>query len=153
MTKYKRYYEKSYDELYYIFDSITLPEEEFEEKVEYDGYSVFADSLTPHEVLDLLNEHARLKSRYKVLHTQFQDLKKFLENNLNEYWTREKLNEKIIKLSDENEQLKKEILHKKNKELKKEKKELCKYECKVKAFEEINELFKNGLIGEEHNDD
>ena len=109
MTKYKRYYEKSYDELYYIFDSITLPEEEFEEKVKYYGYTVFADSLTPHEVLDLLNEHARLKSRYKVLHTQFQDLKKFLENNLNEYWTREKLNEKIIKLSDENEQLKKEI--------------------------------------------
>lgn len=150
---YKRYYQKNYDESYYIFDSKTLSEEEFEERVEYDGYDVFADSLTPQEVIDLLNENARSKSEYKVLHTQFQDLKKFLENNFNECLTRDKLQRQIIKLSDENEQLKKEILHKKNKELKKEKKELCKYECKVKAFEEINELFKNGLIGEEHNDD
>ena len=42
----KRYYEKDYDELYYIFDSKTLSEKEFEKKVEYDGYDVFADSLT-----------------------------------------------------------------------------------------------------------
>lgn len=102
---------------------------------------------------ELYEENARLKSKYKVLHTQFQDLKKFLENNFNECLTRDKLQRQIIKLSDENEQLKKEILHKKNKEFKKEKKELCKYECKVKAFEEISELFKNGLIEEEHNDD
>lgn len=61
MTKDKRYYEKNYDELYYIFDSKTLSEKEFEEKVEYDGYSVFADSLTSKEVLDLLNENEKLK--------------------------------------------------------------------------------------------
>ena len=30
----KRYYEKDYDELYYIFDSKTLSEKEFEKKVE-----------------------------------------------------------------------------------------------------------------------
>ena len=52
----KRYYKKDYDELYYIFDSKTLSEKEFEEKVEYDGYDVFADSLTSKEVVDLLNE-------------------------------------------------------------------------------------------------
>lgn len=57
----KRYYEKDYDELYYIFDSKTLTEKEFEEKVEYDGYNVFADSLTSKEVLDLLNENEELK--------------------------------------------------------------------------------------------
>ena len=52
----KRYYEKTYDELYYIFDSKTLSEKEFEKKVEYDGYDLFADSLTSKEVVDLLNE-------------------------------------------------------------------------------------------------
>lgn len=109
MTKYKRYYKKDYDELYYIFDSKILSEKEFEEKVEYDDYALFANSLTAEEILSLLNENARLKSAYKVLHTQFQDLKKFLENNLNEYWTREKPERQIIKLSDENEELKKEI--------------------------------------------
>lgn len=61
MTKYKRYYEKNYDELYYIFDSKTLTEKEFEKKIEYDGYDLFAHSLTPHEVLDLLNENEKLK--------------------------------------------------------------------------------------------
>ena len=49
----KRYYEKDYDELYYIFDSKTLSEKEFEKKVEYDGYDVFADSLTSKEVVDV----------------------------------------------------------------------------------------------------
>lgn len=57
----KRYYKKEYEEEYYIFDSNTLTEKEFEKKVEYDGYSVFADSLTPKEILDLLNENEKLK--------------------------------------------------------------------------------------------
>lgn len=57
----KRYYEKTYEESYYIFDSKTLTEKEFEEKIEYDGYDLFADSLTPEEVLDLLNENEELK--------------------------------------------------------------------------------------------
>lgn len=69
------------------------------------------------DILDLLNdlndENERLKSEYKVLHTQYQDLKKFVEHNFNEYLTREKLDRQIIKLSDENEQFKKA-----NKELK-----------------------------------
>ena len=53
-------------ELYYIFDSKTLSEKEFEKKVEYDGYDVFADSLTSKEVVDLLNE----------LHEENEELKK-----------------------------------------------------------------------------
>lgn len=64
MMTEKRYYEKNYEELYYIFDSKTLSEKEFEEKVEYDGYDVFADSLTPKEVLDLLNENEELKKKW-----------------------------------------------------------------------------------------
>lgn len=67
MTEQKRYYEKNYDELYYIFDSKTLSEKEFEKKVEYDDYDVFTDSLTPKEVLDLLNENEGLKQENEQL--------------------------------------------------------------------------------------
>ena len=65
------------------------------------------------EVANLLNEYAeeneQLKSEYKVLHTQYQDLKKFVKNNFDEHLTQEKLNRQIIKLSEENEQLKKQL--------------------------------------------
>lgn len=69
MTEKERYYEKNYEEQYYIFDSKTLSEKEFEEKVEYDGYDLFADSLTPHEVVDLLNENEELKKENEDLKT------------------------------------------------------------------------------------
>lgn len=69
--------------------------------------------LTEQEVVDLLNqlaeENEQLKSEYKVLHTQYQDLKKFVENNFDEHLTQEKLNRQIIKLSDENKQLKSQL--------------------------------------------
>lgn len=106
MTKYKRYYKKDYDELYYIFDSKTLSEKEFEEKVEYDGYDVFADSLTPKEVLDLLNENEELKK-------QLSDLQKENYGNIDgiAFYQEENasLCEKISDLEYENEELKKEI--------------------------------------------
>ena len=59
----KRYYKKDWEDSYYIFDSKTISEKDFEEKVEYDGYDVFADSLTPREVIDLLNENEQLKTQ------------------------------------------------------------------------------------------
>jgi len=62
----KRYYEKNYEESYYIFDSKNLPESEFEERVEYEGYDVFADSLTGSEIIDLLNENEQLTKELKV---------------------------------------------------------------------------------------
>ena len=67
MTEQERYYEKNYEEQYYIFDSKTLTEKEFEKKVEYDGYDLFADSLTSKEILDLLNENEELKKENKKL--------------------------------------------------------------------------------------
>ena len=65
------------------------------------------------KVVDLLNkladENKKLKSEYKVLHTQYQDLQKFVENNFDEYLTQQKLNRQIIKLSNENKQLKQQV--------------------------------------------
>ena len=52
----ERYYSKDYDELYYIFDSHTVSEEAVDERIEYDDYNAFEDSLTDKEILKLLNE-------------------------------------------------------------------------------------------------
>lgn len=57
----------------------------------------------------LKKENEQLKSEYKVLHTQYHDLKKFVENNFDEYLTQKKLNRQIVKLSDENKELKREL--------------------------------------------
>ena len=63
----KRYYQRDYEELYYIIDSHTISEKEFDEKVEYDGYSAFEDSLSGEEIVDLLNENEQLKSELRNL--------------------------------------------------------------------------------------
>ena len=57
----KRYYEKKYGDEFYILDSNTISEKEFEEKLEIQGYKAFEDSLTGKEVVDLLNENKQLK--------------------------------------------------------------------------------------------
>lgn len=56
-----RYYKKEYDEEYYILDSKVISEKEFDEKLEYEGYKAFEDSLTSDEIIDLLNENDKLK--------------------------------------------------------------------------------------------
>lgn len=60
-------------------------------------------------IIELKEENEQLKSEYKLLHIQYRDLQKFVENNFDEYLTQEKLNRQIIKLSDENEQLKQQL--------------------------------------------
>ena len=61
----KRYYYRDYEELYYIFDSNTISEEEFDEKEEYEGYTAFEDSLSSEEIVDLLNENEHIKNTIK----------------------------------------------------------------------------------------
>ena len=56
-----RYYQRDFEELYYIIDSEVISEEEFDEKQMYDGYGAFEDSLTGEEIVDLLNENEQLK--------------------------------------------------------------------------------------------
>ena len=56
-----RYYKKEYDEEYYILDSKVISEKEFDEKLEYEDYKAFEDSLTSDEIIDLLNENDKLK--------------------------------------------------------------------------------------------
>lgn len=50
----KRYFKIEYDEEWYLFDSTTISEQLVKEQAEY-GYGVFANSLSPSEIVDLLN--------------------------------------------------------------------------------------------------
>ena len=55
MTENKRYFKQEWEEEYYIFDSQTISEKEFDEKVEYEDYQAFADSMQGDEVVNRLN--------------------------------------------------------------------------------------------------
>ena len=66
----KRYYKKDWEDSYYIFDSNTISEDEFEEDIEYEGYDIFGYSLTGSESIDLLNENEQLKKENQKLKTQ-----------------------------------------------------------------------------------
>ena len=64
----KRYFKRMWEEEYYIFDSNTISESDFEEKLEYQDYKAFADSMMGDEVVNRLNE----------LHEENKELKKEL---------------------------------------------------------------------------
>ena len=51
----KRYFKIEYDEEWYLFDSTTISKQLVEEQAEY-GYGVFANSLSPSEICERLNE-------------------------------------------------------------------------------------------------
>ena len=51
----KRFFKVEYDEEWYLFDSNTISEELVVEQAEY-GYGVFANSLSPSEICERLNE-------------------------------------------------------------------------------------------------
>ena len=84
----KRYFKRMWEEEYYIFDSQTISEKEFDEKVEYEDYRAFADSLMGDEVVEKLNE---LNDENTELHIQND----FLKNE----------NQHMRKLVNENKQL------------------------------------------------
>ena len=65
----KRYYQRDFEELYYIIDSNVISEKEFDEKEMYDGYTAFEDSMTGEEIVDLLN----------TLNDENEQLKQFKE--------------------------------------------------------------------------
>lgn len=83
----KRYFERKWEEEYYIFDSHTISEKEFDEKVQYEDYQAFTDSMMGDEIVDLLNElteeNMMLKGKnahYKLLLMSLEETaKKFCE--------------------------------------------------------------------------
>lgn len=99
----KRYYQRDYEELYYIIDSQVISEKDFDERVEYDGYNAFEDSLTGEEIVGLLNENEQLKQQLRIfedgLKSEIKQTKITMED-----W-HECLTD-CRKLKEENEQLK-----------------------------------------------
>jgi len=77
MTENKRYFKRMWGEEYYIFDSNTISESNFEEKLEYEDYKAFEDCMMGDEVVDRLNE---LNDENKHL----QKENKLLKEKLNE---------------------------------------------------------------------
>ena len=60
----KRYFQKEWEECYWIFDSEKVTEKEFDERTEYDN-DVFADSMHGDEVVDRLNALHEEKEMWK----------------------------------------------------------------------------------------
>ena len=79
----KRYFKIEYDEEWYLFDSATISEQLVKEQAEY-GYGVFANSLSPSEVVDLLNElseeNGQLKKANNILYNENIQLRRILVN-------------------------------------------------------------------------
>ena len=94
----KRYFKKMWEEEYYIFDSNTISESDFEEKLEYEDYKAFEDSMMGDEVVNRLNELAGENQYLKSLK-----------------WNQDCINEisismqQIQLLKKENEQLKQQV--------------------------------------------
>lgn len=87
----KRYFTRNWGDEYYIFDSEVISEEEFDRKVQYEDYHAFEDSLTPKEIVELLNdlydENRELKEECR--HQQRQKIR--LCNYLKQYMDIEKI--------------------------------------------------------------
>lgn len=61
----KRYFKVEYFEEWYLFDSNTISEELVTEQAEY-GYGVFANSLSPSEICERLNEQQSIIDEQKI---------------------------------------------------------------------------------------
>lgn len=99
----KRYFKRMWEEEYYIFDSKTISEKEFDEKVEYEDYQAFADSLNGDEVVKLLNVLNDKNDQLRIAKDNIQKQHSYELIKKLEYKS------ELIDLKKENEELKKHI--------------------------------------------
>ena len=79
----KRYFEKRWEEEYYIFDSNTISESDFEEKLEYQDYRAFEDSMMGDEVVNRLNDLSYENEQLKQYKQSVNDvLRSWSQKNL-----------------------------------------------------------------------
>ena len=74
----KRYFKRMWEDEFYIFDSETISEKEFDEKVEYEDYQAFVDSMLGDEVVKLLNELHEENEQLNLLNNYLTELLKDL---------------------------------------------------------------------------
>ena len=89
MMSEKRYFKVEYDEEGYLFDSTTISEQLVKEQAEY-GYGVFANSLSPSEICELLNK----------LNDDNEQLRLELETHKHPLWSTREAERKVNKLAD-----------------------------------------------------
>ena len=77
----KRYFKVEYDEEGYLFDSNTISEELVVEQAEY-GYGVFANSLSPSEICERLNEQQATINKLKEENERLKCMNNQLEKRL-----------------------------------------------------------------------
>jgi uncharacterized coiled-coil protein SlyX len=95
----KRYFKRMWEEEYYIFDSNTISESDFEEKLEYQNYKAFEDSMMGDEVVNRLNEQHETIQRLKQNITELSSVdieEELLKEN-------EQLKQRIKELEIENQ--------------------------------------------------
>ncbi len=80
----KRYFKRMWEEEYYIFDSETISESDFEEKLEYQDYKAFEDSMMGDEVVNRLNKLHEENKQYKILTDELKRQNKKLKGRLND---------------------------------------------------------------------
>ena len=80
----KRYFKRMWEEEYYIFDSQQISEKEFDDKVEYEDYQAFADSMMGDEVVELLNELHEDNKELRILVNSLKEQNKKLKGRLND---------------------------------------------------------------------
>ena len=151
----KRYFKVEYDEEWYLFDSNTISEELVVEQAEY-GYGVFANSLSPSEVVDLLNEQQNIIHRDEIsIKTMMSNMKKLEEENKQLKQEHKVVIDEMItdykNLEEENEELK-EIHQKGSKSCEKWKQHK---EAQIQQLEKMNEDLRevnkeNRLLHEEN---
>lgn len=96
----KRYFKKMWEEEYYIFDSNTISESDFEEKLEYQDYKAFEDSMMGDEVVNRLNELVEENKELK------QEIKGFEGCSHNWGILYDEAKNKVEELNKENQELK-----------------------------------------------
>lgn len=68
----KRYFKRIWEGEFYIFDSNTISESDFEEKLEYQDYKAFEDSMMGDEVVNRLNELAEENKQLQLKLEQYE---------------------------------------------------------------------------------
>lgn len=86
MMNEKRYFKVEYDEEWYLFDSNTISEEFVREQAEYGYYDVFANSLSPSEICELLNSLSEEKEKAELRENEIlqKKLNSLYEDSVNE---------------------------------------------------------------------
>ena len=82
----KRYFKREWE---VEFDSQTISEKEFDEKLEYEDYQAFEDSMQGDEVLNRLNElyeeNRQLKYKNEILSDELEQAKALINKKWSEY--------------------------------------------------------------------